>query len=363
MSSVNSTMIFSAFQPAKLNFTELEENQRSKGQRIAYPRYDELDGPLLVQFPWFHIDCMGVPSVCEYYPDDSKRDFVKIPLNQDIPEVKQLTETLQALDQRLGSAAMREKLMGDKANKYEYQPIIRVQDEQPQKKDSKYPRPSYPFYMKLKLDTTYPDYKVKTPVFLSEPKEVNGKQTRERTKVEINTIDEMAKQVWLSKIRPIVRPVKLWAQPANKKGASYGVTFKVVRLEVEPKKGSGNNIQKYLESDTFLDSDDETKDDTHDVPVSKSVTKSVSKKAAPVEDSDEESSDEPAPVKTTKAAAKTPAKTVEVDSDEESDDEPVAPVKTKAPVKKVESDDSDDEPKVTKSKSKFTVSKTKKATV
>ena len=364
MSSVNSTMIFSAFQPAKLNFTELEENQRSKGQRIAYPRYDELDGPLLVQFPWFHIDCMGVPSVCEYYPDDSKRDFVKIPLNQDIPEVKQLTETLQALDQRLGSNAMREKLMGDKANKYEYQPIIRVQDEQPQKKDSKYPRPSYPFYMKLKLDTTYPDYKVKTPVFLSEPKEVNGKQTRERTKVEINTIDEMAKQVWLSKIRPIVRPVKLWAQPANKKGASYGVTFKVVRLEVEPKKGSGNNIQKYLESDTFLDSDDETKDDTHDVPVTKNVTKSVTKKAAPVEDSDEESSDEPAPVKTTtKPAAKTPAKTVEVDSDEESDDDPVAPIKTKAPVKKVESDDSDDEPKVTKSKSKFTVSKTKKATV
>jgi hypothetical protein len=354
MSSVNSTMMFSNFQSDKLSFTELEENQRSKGQRIAYPRYEALDGPLLIQCPWFHIDCMGVPSVCEYYPDDSKRDFIKVPLNQDIPEVKQLTETLQALDQRLGSNAMREKLLGDKASKYEYQPIIRAQDEAPQKKDSKYPRPSYPFYMKLKLDTTYPDYKVKTLVFLSEPKEVNGKQTRERTKTEINTIDEMAKQVWLSKIRPIVRPVKLWAQPANKKGASYGVTFKVVRLEVEPKKGSGNNLQKYMEADTFLDSDDETEP----------VSKSVSKKAAPVEDSDEESEDEPAPVKTTtKSAAKTPVKTVQVDSDEESDDEPVVPVKSKASVKKVESDDSDDEPKVTKSKSKFTVSKTKKATV
>jgi len=343
--------MFSNFQPEKLSFTELEENQRSKGQRIAYPRYDAVDGPLLVQFPWFHIDCMGVPSVCEFYPDDSKRDFIKIPLNQDIPEVKQLTEKLQALDQRLGSAAMREKLMGDKANKYEYQPVIRVQEDVPQPKDSKYKRPSYPFYMKLKLDTTYPDYKIKTPVFLSEAKEVDGKQTRTRTKAEVNTIDEMAKQVWLSKIRPIVRPVKLWAQPPNKKGASYGVTFKIVRLEVEPKKGSGNNLQKYMESDAFLDSDDET---THNEPVSKSVTKQA------VVDSDEESDD--VPVKAASAPKlKTPLKTVEVDSDEESDDEPVAPVK-KAVVKKVESDDSDDEPKVAKSKTKFTVSKSKKAT-
>jgi hypothetical protein len=342
--------MFSNFQPDKLNFTELEENQRSKGQRIAYPRYDAVDGPLLVQFPWFHIDCMGVPSVCEFYPDDSKRDFIKIPLNQDIPEVKQLTDKLQALDKRLGSQEMREKLMGDKASKYEYQPIIRVQDEVPQSKDSKYKRPSYPFYMKLKLDTTYPDYNLKTPVFLSEPKEVDGKQTRERTKTEVNTSDEMAKQVWLSKIRPIVRPVKLWAQPANKKGASYGVTFKIVRLEVEPKKG--NNLQKYVESDTFLDSDDET---THNEPVSKSVAK----KTVPVDDSDEESDD--VPVKAA-SKSKTPAKTVEVDSDEESDDEPVAPVK-KTAVKKVDSDDSDDEPKVAKPKTKFTVSKSKKATV
>jgi hypothetical protein len=347
--SVNSTTMFSNFQPEKLSFTELEENQRSKGQRIAYPRYDSVDGPLLVQFPWLHIDCMGVPSVCEFYPDDSKRDFIKIPLNQDIPEVKQLTEKLQALDQRLGSAAMREKLMGDKASKYEYQPIIRVQDEVPQSKDSKYKRPSYPFYMKLKLDTTYPDYKIKTPVFLSEPKEVEGKQTRVRTKTEINTIDEMAKQVWLSKIRPIARPVKLWAQPPNKKGASYGVTFKIVRLEVEPKKGSGNSLQKYMESDTFLDSDEEEN------------VQPVTKKTVPVDDSDEES-DDPTPVKAAPVSkSKAPVKTVEVESDEESDDEPVAPVK-KAVVKKVESDDSDDEPKV-KPKTKFTVSKSKKATV
>jgi hypothetical protein len=356
--SINSTTMFSNFQPEKLSFTELEENQRSKGQRIAYPRYDTIDGPLLIQFPWFHIDCMGVPSVCEFYPDDSKRDFIKIPLNQNIPEVKQLTEKLQALDQRLGNHAMREKLMGDKANKYEYQPVIRVQEDVPQSKDSKYKRPSYPFYMKLKLDTTYPDYKIKTPVFLSEAKEVDGKQTRIRTKTEVTTIDEMAKQVWLSKIRPIVRPVKLWAQPPNKKGASYGVTFKVVRLEVEPKKGSGNNLQKYMESDTFLDSDDETHDEEK-----QSLSSTMSKNEPVVKktnvDSDEESDD--VPVKTVPVSKlKTPVKTVEVDSDEESDDEPVTPVK-KAVVKKVDSDDSDNEPKVTKSKNKFTVSKSKKA--
>lgn len=350
------TMKFSDIVPSKLAFTEVEENTRSKGQRIAYPRYDG-DKPLLIQMPWVMMDTMGVPSICEYYPDDSKRDFVKIPLDQNVPEIKELTEKLMALDEHVGSTELREKLFGDKASKYEYQPIIRTQEEQETKKDAKFKRPHYPYYMKVKLDTTYPDYKIKTEVFLSEMKE----DKRTRTKVDLSTIDEMAKQVWLHKIRAVIQGVKLWAQPPNKKSAGYGLTFKMKRVEVEPTRSGG--AVKSANSDAFLDSDNEDEEQTTVQTTAAKPAASVTKK---VESDDEESDDEPkkvAPVKATKQVA-------QASSDEESDDEPVvkkpAAKKTvKQVVAEASSDEeSDDEPVVKKTAakgSKFSVSKSKKA--
>ena len=346
MSSVNkSTVLFNEFHNDKLQFTELEENTRTKGQKIAYPRYgaDDESTPS-IQLPWILMDTMGIPSICEYYPDDSKRDFVKIPLNQTDPELKKMTEQFQELDELLGSQEMREKVFGDKASKYEYQPIIRALEEQEPKKDSKYKRPSYPFYMKVKLDTVYGDGKLKSKVFLSEMKD--GK--RVRTSVEINSIDELSKQLWLNKIRPVVRMTKLWAQPPNKKGASYGVTFKLVRVEVEPSK----RVQKKEETDEFLDSDEE------DVPAVKSVVQKD------VESDDEEmKTPVKQPVKAEPSAPVKPATKVvkQVDSDDESDDEPV--VQSKKPVKMVDSDEEseDEKPKKPLKGTKFTTSKTKKA--
>jgi hypothetical protein len=334
-------------------FTELEENPRTKGQRIAYPRYEPDASNPFIQLPWITMDTMGIPSICEYYPDDSKRDFVKVPLNQTDQEIKQFTELFQELDEYLGSQEMRDKIFGDKASKYEYQPIVRVLEEQEPKKDSKYKRPSYPFYMKFKLDTEYGTGKVKTKVFLSEMKD--GK--RVRTQAEVNTIDELSKQIWLSKIRPVVRISKLWAQPPNKKGASYGVTFKVTRLEVEPSK----RVQRVEQSDEFLDSDDETE----------VVQTKVSqlKVARDVESDDEVKTPVKAKVQVEPSApVKQPTKVVKmVDSDEESDDdEPVVQTK-KQPVKVVDSDEEsdDDEPVVQTKKpvkgGKFTTTKSKKA--
>jgi hypothetical protein len=351
--TTKSTVLFSEFDNSKLLFTELEDNQRTKGQKLAYPRYvDEHANTPPIQLPWITMDTMGIPSICEYYPDDSKRDFVKVPLNQTDQEIKQFTEHFQELDELLGSQEMRGKIFGDKASKYEYQSIIRAIEEQENKKESKYKRPSYPFYMKFKLDTEYGTGKLKTKIFLSEMKE--GK--RVRTEVQVNSIDELSKQFWLNKIRPVVRMCKLWAQPPNKKGASYGVTFKLIRVEVEPSK----RVQRVEQSDEFLDSDEE----------SEVVQKVVQQKVVKDVESDDEVK---TPVKTKvqvepSAPLKPPTKVVKmVDSDEESDDdEPVVQTK-KQPVKVVDSDEEsdDDEPVVQSKKpvkgSKFTTTKSKKA--
>ena len=335
----------------RLSFTDLEENTRSKGQKIAYPRYDHPiqgpDTPLFFQGPKIFINSGGVPRTNEFYSDDSQRSFVKIPLDQSVPEVKKFSELLQAIDEKMGSDEFKEKVFGSKASKYQYQPIFRTPLEEddvkkdPNKKDY---GPKQP-YMKLKIDTSYPDGKVKSHVF-SSILGADGKRTR--TKVEgISSIDDFASHVcFMSTIRPICRPVKLWAQPANKKDPTYGLTIKMAKVEVEPPTKTTSNVKQYLESDAFLDSDNEsetietvfkvvapTTSGKTSTP-SKTPTKQVAQVDSDKEsDEDEDESEEEVAKPVTKtAASKAPVKQVaQVESDEdESDDEDVKPVKKSA---------------------------------
>ena len=340
------TTNYSDVDVTRLGFTDLEENTRSKGQKIAYPRYDHPvqgpDTPLFIQFPWVDLKSYGIPRTGEFYTDDSQRSFVKIPLDQSIPEVKQFSELLQAIDEKMGSDQFKEKMFGSKASKYQYQPIFRtpLEEDEDVKKDptKKDYGPRQP-YMKLKIDTSFPDGKVKSHVFSSIPG-VNGKRTR--TKVEgISSIDDIASHIcFMSKIRPIGRPVKLWAQPANKKDPTYGLTIKMAKVEVEPPTKTTSNVKQYLESDAFLDSDNESETiETVFKAVTPAPSKTPVKQVAQVDsdkesDEDEDESEEEVakPVTKTATASKAPVKQVaQVESDEdESEDEDVKPVKKSA---------------------------------
>jgi hypothetical protein len=314
-----------------LNFTDLEENTRSKGQRISYIRYTNPDSgseiPLFVQFPWINLSTYGVPKIGEYYTDDSQRSFVKVPLDQSVPEVKQLSDMLRKIDDKLASTEFKDKLFGAKSSKYVYQPIFRMpqEEEEDTKKDTKKDYgPRHP-YMKLKIDTTYPDNQVKSIVFTS----VMDGSKRVRTKVDgVKTVDDFASHVcWMSRIRPIARPVKLWAQAANKKDPTYGLTFKIAKTEVEPPVKNNSNVKQYLESDAFLDSDEES-DTVHTVAPTKQVTKQVApqvkgKQVAQVDsDSDQESEDSEEVPLTRTASSKPPVKKVESEDESDEDDKP-----------------------------------------
>ena len=343
------TTNFTDVKVSQLNFTDFEENTRSKGQKISYPRYTSTETgseiPLFMQLPWIDMKSYGVPKLGEYYTDDTQRAFVKVPLDQSIPEVKQLTDMLRALDEKLGSDEFKEKMFGAKSSKYIYQTIIRLpqDDEDTKKVVKKDYGPKHP-YLKLKIDTSFPDGVVKSIVYNSIMEA--GKRTR--TKVDgIKTIDDFASHVcWMSRIRPIVRPVKLWAQAASKKDPTYGLTFKIGKTEVEPPVKSNSNVKQFMESDAFLDSDEESdsietvKPTVFALPTSTPTsTASKGKQLAQVEsDSDQESEDESEeevvkPV--TKSASKAPAKKVESDDDEESDEEEEVKPSKKATAKAV----------------------------
>ena len=350
------TIKYTDVEENRMSSTEFQENDRSKGQKIAYMQYNHpkfgSDQPLVIQAPWIRMENYGVPRMDErYFKNDADRAFVKIPLNDTIPESAELIKMFIKFDELFSSKEFCSKML-KKHEKYTYQPIFRKpvinedDDDDSKKKSSKQSTiPKYP-YIKLKIDTDYTSGEIKTKLYRSEI--INNKRVRNEIQ-DITSIDDFARIVcWNCNFRPIIRFVKFWAQPLTKKDPTWGVTFKIIKAEVEaPTKG--NSLYKdYMNSDAFLDSDEET-NNAPSIPIKKvkqiesneSDEKPKSPKKVTQVESDDDESEEEKPKVVKKVAQ------VESDDDESEEEKP----KVVKKVAQVESDDDESEeekPKVVK---------------
>ena len=328
-----SVIKYSEIDVSRISSTELEENDRSKGQKIAYPRYDHptlgKDQRIYIQFPHIKLVTYGVPRASEFYQTENARGFIKVPLDASIPEIKNLITILQDLDKHFSSQEFAEKLLGKKWNKFTYQSIFREpiqdDDEDKPKPKGKYEQKVKLPYMKLKLDTDFDTNAIRTKVYRTET--ING--AKKRTEVPlISSIDEFIKVVpWQSTIRPIAMMTKFWVQPATKKDPCWGITFKIKKMEVEQSQKPENNTNSFMNSDAFLDSesdnevstklknpiaqvaqeDSDDSDEEEEKPVAQVETKSNTKKAIAIEsddDDDNDSEEEEKPVAKPKPAPK-----------------------------------------------------------
>lgn len=319
------TVDYSKFDVNHLTFTKVEENSRSKGQLIAYPRYDPTnsgkEGALFLQSPWLKLFTYGVPRLGEYYKTDADRSHLRVPFDMSIPEVAAFVKKMKEIDDKFSSPEMMETMLGKKSKKYKYQSIFREGQDQTSNesddddekeipvKDTS-PRPPY---MKIKLDMTWPDNDVKTQVFNSILDQNSNKRTR--TKVEnIKTIDDFANVVrYLSNVRLMFRPVKFWAHQLTKKDPQCGIVFKLLKVEVEPNKSSNSMYKQIYENDNFIDSDN----DDESLPKVIETLTVKEPKVTNIEDDNSEDESDDEPIITTKTTI------VEVDSDSsESDEEP-----------------------------------------
>jgi len=355
------TTKFQDLDVTQLSFTELAENDRSKSQLIAYPRYGKNGQALMLQAPWIKLDDYGVPRMSEYIKSDADRAKLKIPLNSEHPESQAFHDKLVELDNYLGSQEMKDKFFGKKAAKYKYIPIVRSpleeDEEDENKKKSKRTRP-YPPYLKPKVDTTWPETKIKSKIFKST---LNEEGKRERTANVVPVLDDEGKNVvdedgnltyrpiesvteyaefvtYQSNVRPIISPVKLWAQKkpsGTDPMMQYGLMFKIIKMEVEPGAGSGNSlIASYRNNDKFIDSEDEEESSSNRFKgpppaPSKSALplKKVSQPHPPADDEEEEE----------EVAEEEEVEEVEEEEEEEPEPEPPKPVakgKGKAPTRK-----------------------------
>ena len=353
------TVKYTDIEVDRISASEFQEMNVLKVQQIAYVRYDHKvlghDQALLIQLPKIHLETYGVPRAGEYYKNDSDRSFVKVPLNESDPDILVFVNKLKEIDAYLSSPKFASKLLGKKWQKYTYVPAYRPStitqdddDDDNKKKSTKKPALNYA-YMKLKLDTEYGLGKIKTQVY--RPEIINNK--RERVEVsDIESVDDFARILcYQCKFLAIIRGAKIWAQPPSKNNPMWGVTFKMIKVEVEPPvKNTSTFYKDYMNSDAFLDSDEENNipnkqavqvdSDDSDEEEPKSVKKISTKKVAQV-DSDDSDEEEPKPV-----VKKTPDKKVNKVESDDSDEEEPKPVVKKTPDKKVvpvESDDSDEE--------------------
>ena len=151
------------FADLNLELLKFSEVKLSKGTTYIKPIYSimdtdatiktnmsltkTLDLPLL-RFPWINLSTFGVPPKGEYTKEDKQRLFIKVPIEDDSDLYRQLL----ALDHTLKYEIIEMKTLAmfGSGNNYEYEPLLRFHI-----KTGK-------AYIKVKLDTTYPDNHILT---------------------------------------------------------------------------------------------------------------------------------------------------------------------------------------------------------
>ena len=229
----------------KLTFNPLMSTKKKPAQTILLPSYDGSRSPM-IQLPAIDLDMYGIPSRCDFYKEDWQRMFLKLPLNQKNGETKDFTtDFLMKLDAKLSSTKFKEAVLGvKKAMKYTYQPIVRT----PVCEDGSPNTDKHP-YMKMKLLTEFPTNEIRTAVV-----EQTGDKDRS-LKTDTTTIDEFTKYFCLqTNLRCMIAPVKLWIHQNSTTEATYGLTFKLIKVLVKlPLTRALKNQDDCLAD--FLDSD------------------------------------------------------------------------------------------------------------
>jgi len=216
----------------QISFGVLEDSSYVKSQKQACINHK--NQKLLIQTPYFLTETYGVPRAGEYYQTLKSRAFFKMPLCDDRREfplevdydaIMTFHQKLVEIDEMMSSNDTKTKLFGDKADKYEYMPIVR----QPQVSDDddeaqkKYYRPAF---CKFKLDLAFDSEVPKFRLF-------DGSSGK-RVEVKMNSFEDALKYFkFLTRHRMIVHVFKIYAGKTAPTGEKrkYGLVLKATAIE------------------------------------------------------------------------------------------------------------------------------------
>lgn len=301
------------FDKTKFFFTDLDtQNERTKGQMIAYPRYitEHGEGNYVFRTKKITLTHYGIPRAGEFYKSDSERCFIKIPLDKFNEAACELEDHLEAMDKCIDTDEMKTKIFGAQlASKMTYTPLARTPEDLGDLIDpnsNNKPKGPRPRFCKLKFDTNWEDGTIKSAVY------VKSSPSDPAEKVKVTTLQDLEKYISLgAKLRMVVLANKLWGTKTPKNGVrNFGVTLKIVQILIEPSERKGNR-QEYT---AFAFDDDEENEQETDT---KSPVKKVEKpeheeaddeEAEEEEEEVDEEEDEPKPEPPQKSVRKPAAR-------------------------------------------------------
>ena len=246
------------------SLTELQSNERSKAQLIAYPRYKE--GMSVFQTPEFVLSQYGIVPIGDYAKTDAERTTLKIPLDPEQKECMDLQNNVfEPIDTHMEEPETTKELFKapnlEKVRKtFKYKSIVREPQESdaiedPKEKSDKPKRPKCKFW-KARLDTDFDTGRIITSVFVKDPSNPTAKPTLQK----VDTVTDLEKYMpWGSTVRFIVMMNKLWAEKNPKgdvKTRQYGLSFKILSIETTPREGGGS-LRDVVQQYAFRDNDDD----------------------------------------------------------------------------------------------------------
>ncbi len=149
--------------------------------------------------------------------------LLKLPLNQNVPEIRELTEgLLKKIDEKFGSDEFKAAL-GVRATKFTYVELVRNSyGLERELNPDKHP------YIKLKLLTDHTTNVIRTSIV--ERTEDGGRFP----KVDTQTIGEFERYFPLrANLKCMIAPVKVWIHQSAPNEAVYGLSFKVIKVMVK----------------------------------------------------------------------------------------------------------------------------------
>ena len=319
---------FSKLNTSKISFSPLEKNERSKAQKISYPRYsDEKFGQvnLVFQSPEIKITQYGIPTLGEYYKSDKDRSFIKLPLDSENKEVKQFIDKLMEIDQL--AEAQKQHIIGKNYAKFDYVKIVRAppptnddDDDTTSKSKNGKPKVEKLKFCKVKIDTVYETGQVKTMVFkkLGDEEAKERKVKREEVKG-LETITDLTSHIpYNCTVKLIITANKLWATNAPDKTGrySYGISLKVLQVEASIPENKSSMIKNSFSTDAFIDEEDDDVVQIQQVPQVlaqaqiKTPAPAQSTKAGKDNDSDDDDDDDDSDSEETIVPQKVQTKTV-----------------------------------------------------
>jgi hypothetical protein len=250
--------LYKKFNPNNLDFSKLAEPKLGGGkQYISFPRYDDPkygEQNVIIQTPFIKLSTYGIyPYNSEYHTKAGDRDFMKVPLSDNDPNVARFKKVLKLIDKRVlkKKKEIFSDMIPDKSEQkmYNYSPLVKsppiVMGKKKKDDEKEFEKPEF---VKVKFDVNYKTKEYETRVYILNSRDDDLDEDAEPEPVK--NIEDMEKLVRLNcDVRMILLIGKLWASKTPiGSDFKFGLGIKVLGVEVVPSAGSRSGIRRQYQT-------------------------------------------------------------------------------------------------------------------